>query len=83
MKKLFVANLAWSVTEADLKSLFAEAGNVAFTQIILDRETQKSRGFGFVEMTTPEEAQKAMQLLNGRELGGRKIAVQEARPKTF
>jgi len=83
MKKLFVANLSWNVTEEDLKSLFAEVGNVAFAQIILDRETQKSRGFGFVEMSTPEEAQKAIELLNGRDIDGRKINVAIARPKTF
>jgi len=83
MKKLFVANLSWNVTEEDLKSLFAEVGVVAFAQIILDRETQKSRGFGFVEMSTPEEAQKAIELLNGRDIDGRKINVAIARPKTF
>jgi RNA recognition motif-containing protein len=83
MNKLFVANLSWSVTEADLQGVFSEVGIVSHVQIILDRETQKSRGFGFVEMSTPEEAKLAIEKLNGYELGGRRLAVQEAKPKTF
>ncbi len=77
-KKLFVGNLAFSTTGADLESLFAASGTVESATVINDRETGRSRGFGFVEMSTSTEASKAIAELNGREIGGRQINVSEA-----
>lgn len=79
--KLFVGNLAWSVTEADLRQLFDEVGTIVSIQIILDRETGKSRGFGFVEMETSIQAKEAVAQLNGKPLMGRPMLVREARPE--
>lgn len=76
--KLFVANLPFSATEEDLKQFFAAAGSVVSARIITDRETGRSRGFGFVEMSSPEEAQRAMSEFNEKELNGRTIFVSEA-----
>jgi len=78
--KLYVGNLSYSTTENGLKDLFTQAGTVKSTSIITDRRTGRSKGFGFVEMSSPEEAQKAIETLNGKELDGRNIRVDEARP---
>jgi len=77
--KLFVGSLAYSVTDQQLQDFFASAGTVVSAKVIMDRETNRSRGFGFVEMSSPEEAQKAINDLNGKELEGRAIVVNEAR----
>jgi cold-inducible RNA-binding protein len=79
--KLFVGNLAFSVTENDLNDAFAAHGTVTETNLMMDRATSRSRGFGFVTMSTSEEAQKAIAALNGTELGGRIITVNAARPR--
>jgi cold-inducible RNA-binding protein len=80
-KKLFVGNLAFSVTGADLESLFAAAGTVESATVVNDRDTGRSRGFGFVEMSSSSEASKAITELNGRDLGGRTINVSEAKER--
>ena len=80
MAKLFVGNLAWEVTGDDLRSLFAGAGTVNDAVVISDKMTGRSRGFGFVEMTSDEEAKKAIEMFNGTDLKGRNINVNEARP---
>lgn len=80
-KKLFVGSLPWSVDDAALAQLFAQAGNVVSAQVVKDRETGRSRGFGFVEMSTEEEAQNAVNNLNGTDVEGRKIVVNIARPR--
>ena len=77
-KRLYVGNLAYSVTEADLREVFGESGDIAEVKMMLDRETGRPRGFAFVEMSTPAAAQQAMEALDGRELGGRQINVKEA-----
>lgn len=77
-KKLYVGNLAFSTSGADLESLFASAGTVESATVINDRDTGRSRGFGFVEMGSSAEANKAIAELNGRDLGGRQIRVSEA-----
>ncbi len=81
-KRLYVGNLAYSVTEAELRDAFAEAGNVADVKVVLDRESGRPRGFAFVEMSTDEEAANAMGKLNGRDIQGRTISVSEARERT-
>jgi len=81
-KRLYVGNLAYSVTEADLREVFTEAGNVADVKVVLDRESGRPRGFAFVEMSTDDEAAKAMETLNGREIQGRAISVSEARERS-
>ena len=80
-KKLYVGNLAYSVTEQDLRTLFEQAGGVVEAAVITDRETGRSKGFGFVEMNTPEEATKAISQFNGHSLNNRAIQVSEARPR--
>jgi len=80
--KLYVGGLAWATTDATLGDFFASAGNVTSARVVTDRETGRSRGFGFVEMETEEDAQKAIATLNGMELDGRAISVSEARPQT-
>jgi len=80
MKKLFVGGLSFKTTEQLLADAFAKAGNVVSAVIIQDRMTQRSKGFGFVEMETEEEAQAAIAMWNGQELDGRRVAVNEARP---
>ena len=80
--KLYVGNLSFRTTSDELRELFAQAGEVESASIIEDRETGRSRGFAFVEMTTPEGATAAIELLNGKEVGGRNLTVNEARPKT-
>lgn len=78
---LFVAGLAYSMTDDELRTLFAEFGTVSSAKVIQDRETGRSKGFGFVEMSTDEESKAAMQALNGKELDGRNLTVNEARPR--
>jgi cold-inducible RNA-binding protein len=80
-KKLFIGSLAYAVTDDQLRELFATVGTVESAQVIVDKYSNQSKGFGFVEMSTEEEAQKAINELNGKELGGRAIAVNEARPQ--
>ena len=78
--KLYVGGLPYSVTEGQLQEIFAAHGTVESAKVIKDRFTGQARGFGFVEMSTGGEAQKAMQALNGTELGGRTLTVSEAKP---
>ena len=79
--KLFVGSLAWATNDDSLKDFFSAAGNVVSANVIVDRETNRSKGFGFVEMSSDEEAKKAVAELNGKELDGREIVVNEARPR--
>ena len=79
--KLFVGNLSFQATEEDLRELFAQAGTVETVRIITDQFTGRPRGFGFVEMTTKEEAVKAVEMLNGRLFRDRNLVVDEARPQ--
>lgn len=79
-KKLHVGSLSYGTSEDSLKSYFSQCGNVESANVIIDKATGRSRGFGFVEMSNDEEAQKAITSLNGTELDGRKITVNEARP---
>lgn len=81
-KKLFVGGIPFSSTNDDLAQHFAAAGTVASAQIISDKFSGRSKGFGFVEMSSDEEADKAIQMFNGSDFGGRKLVVNEARPKT-
>ncbi len=81
-RKLYVGNLAYAVSDSDLQQLFEAHGTVQSAQVIMDRETGRSKGFGFVEMGTDQEAQAAIQALNGKEVDGRALTVNEARPKT-
>lgn len=80
-KKLFVGSLPWGVDDAKLSEIFSQAGTVVSAQVVKDRETGRSRGFGFVEMSTEEEANNAISNLNGSEIDGRKIIVNVARPR--
>jgi RNA recognition motif-containing protein len=82
MKKLFVGNIPHSTTEAELRALFEPHGAIEQVSIVTDRDTGRSRGFAFVEMTDSAEAEKAIAALNGQELGGRALNINEARPKT-
>ncbi len=79
--KLYVGNLPHSMTEEELNTLFSEAGHVASAKIITDRQTGQPRGFGFVEMETKLEGQKAISMINGKTVDGRPLAVNEARPQ--
>ncbi|MBI2053813.1 MAG: RNA-binding protein [Candidatus Staskawiczbacteria bacterium] len=79
-KKLYVGGLSYDTTEATLKEAFSAVGTVESAVIIIDKMTNRSKGFGFVEMATEEEAQKAVETLNGKELDGRTLTVNEARP---
>jgi cold-inducible RNA-binding protein len=81
MKNLFVGNMSFQTTEADLRTLFEPFGQVTRVHLGKDRETGRSRGFAFVEMTNDDEAAKAMAALNGKEFGGRALKVNEAAPK--
>lgn len=82
MKNIFVGNLSYGATEESIRSLFESYGQVERVSIVTDRDTGQSRGFGFVEMTNDAEAEKAIAGLNGHELAGRDLNVNEARPKT-
>ena len=79
--KLFVGNLAFKVTDGDLEKLFSQHGAVTETLVMLDRETGRSRGFGFVSMESPEAAKAATEALNGSQYEGRALTVNEARPR--
>src|ERR1022692_2192355 len=78
--KLYVGNLSYGMTDSDLQNLFEQYGTVVSAQIIMDRDTGRSKGFGFVEMSTTEEGQAAIQALHDQEVSGRKRTVNEARP---
>ena len=80
-KKLYVGSLSYDTVEQGLKDLFSQAGTVESATVILDRMSGRSKGFGFVEMSTEEEAQKAIEMFNGKDLDGRTIIVSEARPQ--
>ena len=80
--KLYVGNLPFQTTSDELKDHFAQAGSVESASVVEDRMTGRSRGFGFVEMATPEEAAAAIEQLNGKDFGGRNLTVNEARPRT-
>lgn len=82
MKKVYVGNLSYETTEENLETAFAAFGSVQSVSIIQDRQTGKSKGFGFVEMDNDEEADAAIAGLNGSELSGRTLTVNEARPRT-
>lgn len=81
MKNLFVGNMSFQTTEGDLRALFEPFGQITRVHIAMDRETGRARGFGFVEMANDEEAAKAIAGLDGKEVGGRNLKVNEARPK--
>jgi RNA recognition motif-containing protein len=81
-KKLYVGNLTYGVTDSTLEQMFAAHGTVESAQVIMDRDTGRSKGFGFVEMKTDQEAQAAIAALNGKDVEGRALTVNEARPRT-
>lgn len=80
-KRLFVGKLPYSFRDAELSELFGQAGTVTFAQVIMERDSNRSKGFGFVEMNSDEEAQKAIDMFNGYTVNGLQLAVNEARPK--
>lgn len=80
-KKLYVGNLTYNVNESDLEALFTPFGKVQSAQIVIDRDSNRSKGFGFVEMDTEAQALAAIEGLNGREYGGRNLTVNEAKPR--
>ncbi len=82
MKRLYVGNMSFQTTESDLRELFAPAGQLGDIHMVTERETGRFRGFAFVEMADDEEAIKAIAAMNGKEIGGRALTVNEARPKT-
>ena len=79
--KLYVGNLSFDITESELRQLFTPFGTVTSCNLIMDRMTERPRGFAFVEMASPDEATKAINDLNGKEVGGRALVVNEARPR--
>lgn len=79
--KLFVGSLAWATTDDSLKDFFSAAGDVVSAKVIVDRDTNRSKGFGFVEMSNDDEAKAAIDQLNGKDLDGRSIVVNEAKPR--
>jgi cold-inducible RNA-binding protein len=79
--RLFVGNLPFNTTEGELLDMFKQAGNVVKCELIVDKFTNKSRGFAFVEMGSQDEANKAIQMYNGKDMGGRALTVNEARPR--
>ena len=81
-KKLYVGNLSYGVTDSDLTAMFEPHGTVESAQVIMDRDTGRSKGFGFVEMKNDQEAQAAIAALNGKDSGGRALTVNEAKPRT-
>lgn len=81
-RKLYVGNFPYDTTDQDLRTLFADSGQVESVNMVTDMATGRGRGFAFIEMATDEEAQAAIQNLNSRDLGGRALTVNEARPKT-
>ncbi|HEY0008652.1 MAG TPA: RNA-binding protein [Tepidisphaeraceae bacterium] len=80
-RKLYVGNLSYNTDSSELQELFSAFGQVQSAEVIADRETGRSKGFGFIEMSTEEEAQAAVNGMNGKEIGGRSLTVNEARPK--
>jgi RNA recognition motif-containing protein len=80
-KKLYVGNLSYDVTDSDLQTMFSAHGTVQSAQIIMDRDAGRSKGFGFVEMGSDQEAQAAIAALNGQQSGGRSLTVNEAKPR--
>ena len=82
MKNIFVGNLDFGATEDSIRSLFQPYGAIERVSVATDRDTGRSRGFAFVEMTDPTEAERAIEALNGTEMGGRSLNINEARPKT-
>ena len=80
-KKIYVGNLSYDVTDSALEQLFAQYGTVESAQVVMDRDTGRSKGFGFVEMKTDQEAQAAIAGLNGQMSGGRSLTVNEAKPR--
>src|SRR5438445_7303369 len=82
MKNLFVGNMSFQTTEGELRALFEPFGQITRVHVAMDRETGRARGFAFVEMPNDEEAAKAIAALDGKEVGGRNLKVNEARPKT-
>lgn len=80
-RRLYVGNLAWTVTDQDLQDAFSEVGKVESSQVIIDRATNRSRGFGFVEMSSDQDAEAAIKKLNGRDIKGRPIRVNEAQAR--
>ncbi|QQG42443.1 MAG: RNA-binding protein [Candidatus Giovannonibacteria bacterium] len=81
-KKLYVGSLSYNTTDESMKQAFEQAGSVTSASVVMDRMTGRSRGFGFVEMASDEEAEKAIEMWNGKELDGRRVTVNEARPMT-
>lgn len=81
-KRIYVGNLPWSTTSTEMEGIFGEFGAVVSAEVISDRETGRSRGFGFVEMESEEGMQAAIQALNGKDMGGRPLTVNEAKEKT-
>lgn len=80
-KKLYVGNLSYEVTDSALEQMFTGHGSVQSAQVIMDRDTGRSKGFGFVEMSSDQEAQNAIQALHGQQVGGRALTVNEAKPR--
>ncbi len=81
MKNIYVGNLPFSTTDEELREAFAQHGEVSSASVIMDRETNRSRGFGFVEMPNAGEADGAIEAMNGTDMGGRSLRVNEARPR--
>ena len=81
-RRRYVGNLAWTVTDRDLLDVFSEAGMVDSSQVVIDRATNRSRGFGFVDMATDEAAERALKKLNGRDIKGCPIRVNEAQARS-
>lgn len=81
-KRLYVGNISYSTTEADLRDLFGQSGNVVEVKVVMDRETGRPRGFAFVEMSSDAEAQEAIAQLNGRDLDGRTLRINEAQERS-
>ena len=79
--KLFIGSLAWATNDDSMKDFFSQVGTVVSANVITDRETGRSKGFGFVEMSSDDEAKAAVDQLNGKDLDGRPIVVSEARPR--
>jgi RNA recognition motif-containing protein len=80
-KKIYVGNLSYDMTDGDLNQMFAAHGTVQSAQVVMDRDSGRSKGFGFVEMSDSDQAQAAISALNGREVNGRSLTVNEARPR--